>query len=240
MSPSSSSSSFPDGAAAAVVVAGGSGSRLAPATGDTRKQYVEVAGVPVLLRALLPFLEHPAFGSVVVVLPPADVHSPPAWLADRGPTIVPGGAERSDSVWNGLQAVHPAAEVVLVHDGARPFVTREIIDGVLAESRTGGAVAAVRAVDTLKEADEDGLVLATADRARFWHAQTPQGFPRDLLVAAYERARREGWAATDDASLFERCGHPVRLVPGAPENIKVTHPLDLRIAEILARTTRGP
>jgi 2-C-methyl-D-erythritol 4-phosphate cytidylyltransferase len=239
MSVSSSGISFPDGSASAVVVAGGAGARMESAAGGVRKQYLEVSGRPILQWALRPFLDHPAVGEVVVVVPAVDLKAPPSWLLELPVKLVAGGGERSDSVWNGLQAVSPASEVVLVHDGARPFVSRELIDRVLEHAYAGGTVPAIRATDTIKEADDAGFVRRTADRTRLWHAQTPQGFPRALLLDAYRRARREGWSSTDDASVVEQAGSPVRLVTGATENLKITRPTDLELAELVARRLRG-
>jgi 2-C-methyl-D-erythritol 4-phosphate cytidylyltransferase len=203
--------------------------------GGVRKQYMEVGGEPILLRAVRAFVAHPGIGSVVVVLPPEDAASPPAWLTELGVTIVAGGEERGDSVWNGLLATPEDAAVVLVHDGARPFVTADVIGRVLEAARSGATLAALPVTDTLKEVAADGTVVATPDRARFWQAQTPQGFPRAVILEAHSRARAEGVRATDDAALCERYGIPVRVVEGAADNLKVTRPADLAVAEALAR-----
>lgn len=219
---------------AAVVVAGGSGRRMEGAGGGARKQYLEVAGRPVLHWALLAFLRHPRVAEVVVVLPPEDVDDPPAWLRELPVTRVPGGAERGDSVRHGLQALPREVERVLIHDGARPLVDAETIDRVIDGAGEGGAVAALPATDTIKEADAAGRVVRTAERATLWHAQTPQGFSRALILELHQRAAAEGVRGTDDASLCEHYGVPVRLVAGAPENIKITRPLDLVVAEALA------
>lgn len=217
--------------AAAVVVAGGSGRRMG---GGVRKQYLEVGGAPVLLRAVTPFVHHPGIGTVVVVLPPEDVAVPPDWLAGLPVVLVAGGAERGDSVWNGLAATPSDAPAVLVHDGARPFVSAAIIDRVLDACGQSGAIAAVQMTDTVKEVGADRVIRGTPDRASLWRAQTPQGFPRAGLVHAYERARAEGVAATDDAALYERYVGPVRVVAGSERNLKVTRPTDLVVAEALA------
>ncbi len=236
MSPASSEASSPETAAAGVVVvAGGAGTR---AGGGVAKQYRAVAGVPVLLRAVRAFLDHPRVGAIVVVLPAADAADPQDWLRTLPVTIVAGGAERGDSVWNGLQALPAAADPVLIHDGARPFVTAAVIGRVIDAARTVGAVAALPVRDTLKEVDADGQIRATPHRSRFWQAQTPQGFPRAMIIGAYRRARAEAVAATDDAALCEQFGATVRVVEGAPENFKITHPADLEIAEALARRLR--
>lgn len=217
---------------AAVIVAGGSGRRMGA---PVRKQYLEILGEPVLLRAVRPFVDHPGVGEVVVVLPEEDAGSPPSWLVELGLRVVAGGDERGDSVWNGLAAVRADSDAVLIHDGARPFVSSAVIDRVLAGARTGGVIAAVPVTDTIKEVEGDRIV-GTPERARLWQAQTPQGFPRVLLLDVYTRARTEGVAATDDAALLERYGHAVRVVEGAPENVKITRPTDLYVAEALARS----
>ena len=217
--------------AAAVIVAGGSGTRFG---GPVRKQYLEVGGVPVLLRAIRPFLDHPRIASVVVVLPPDDVADPPAWLADLPVRIVPGGAERGDSVRNGLGMVGADVDRVLIHDGARPFVSAEIIDRVLDACARDGAIAAVPATDTIQQVGASGLIDRTLDRSVLWHAQTPQGFPREGILHAYQRATEEGISGTDDAGLYARYAGPVRVVMGAYENLKVTRPDDLPLAEAIA------
>ena len=228
MSAPSSGTPSPEARAAAVVVAGGSGLRVG---GGVRKQYLHLAGKPVLLRAVLPFLHHPRISRVVVVLPPDDAANPPAWLSSLGVRIVAGGAERGDSVWNGLRELEDEAEVVLVHDGARPFADRAVIDRVL---DAVPAIAAVPVTDTIKEVDGDGTITGTPDRARLWQAQTPQGFPRAGLARAYAQARDEGVAATDDAALYERYVGPVRVVMGSYRNLKVTRLPDVAVAELLA------
>jgi len=233
----SSSNSFPEAFASAVIVAGGSGLRMEGAGSGVRKQYLRVGGVPVLLRAVLPFVRHPAVAEVIVVLPSDDVSAPPEWLLEQPLALVAGGAERSDSVWNGLQVVQEESEIVLIHDGARPLVSREVIDNVLRECRSTGAIPVIPVTDTIKEG-ESGLVSRTADRARLWRAQTPQGFPRKLLMQAYLRSRQEGWICTDDASVFEQAGIPVRMVAGAEENLKITRAIDLQFAELLAQGLR--
>ncbi|CAN5851501.1 2-C-methyl-D-erythritol 4-phosphate cytidylyltransferase [soil metagenome] len=234
----SSSDSFPEAFASAIIVAGGSGHRMDGVGGGVRKQYLQVAGVPVLLRAVLPFVDHPAVAQVVVVLPADDLSAPPEWLLDQPLTLVAGGSERGDSVWNGLLAVREESEVVLIHDGARPFVSTHIIDNVLEQCLSTGAVPTTAVTDTIKVADAAGMVSGTADRSRLWHAQTPQGFPRKLLIEAYHRSREEGWTCTDDASVFERAGFPVRIVAGAAENLKITRAMDLEMADLLARGLR--
>ena len=218
-----------------VVVAAGRGERL----GGTPKQYREIAGVPMLLRSIRPFVAHPDVVRVIIVLRPEDAGAPPPWLAQLAGAaldIVAGGAERADSVGAGLAALPPACDVVLVHDAARPFVGREVIDAVIAEARAGrSAIAAVPVSDTLKEASADGRTIErTVPRDRLWRAQTPQGFPRRVLEAAHA-AGRGGPPATDDSALIERSGGVVRLIPDSPHNFKITTADDLALAELWAR-----
>ncbi len=222
--------------AGVVIVAAGAGVRAGP---GEPKQFRPILGVPMLLRALRPFTSHPAVVQVVVALPGVYVDRPPEWLAkllgDRL-VLVPGGETRARSVRAGLAALPPDALVVLVHDAARPFVSRQTIDAVLARARAGvGAVAALPVSDTLKEVD-DTRIVGTVPRERLWRAQTPQGFPRDMLERAY--ARLGGSAPTDDAALCEAAGFPVEVVLDGPENVKVTTAEDFRIAEALAREPR--
>ncbi|CAN5787206.1 2-C-methyl-D-erythritol 4-phosphate cytidylyltransferase [soil metagenome] len=234
MSQASSPASFHKAApqAAAVIVAGGSGRRMGS---DVRKQYLQLAGRPVLYHAVLPFLRHTRIGEVVVVLPEPDAADPPEWLSMLEVQIVAGGLERSDSVRNGLRATRTGTGIVVIHDGARPFVSGELINRVLDAAGTGsGAIAAVRVTDTIKDVDPDGTIRGTPDRARLWQAQTPQAFPHALVLAAHERALEEGVGGTDDAALIERFGGRVVIVEGATENLKITRPRDLVVAEALA------
>jgi 2-C-methyl-D-erythritol 4-phosphate cytidylyltransferase len=223
--------------AAAIIVAGGSGSRMG---GPTPKQYLSLRGRPVLEHSVRAFTGHPDVGAVVVVLPPNDLASPPDWLVATGVILAAGGAERGDSVWNGMQALPADPDPILVHDAARPLVSAEVIDRVLARARTGvGAVAAVPVADTIKVVDGELRITKTLDRRHLWQAQTPQGFPRWLLFEAHERARAEGVQATDDAALVERYGGEVFVVEGAPENLKITRLADLQLAESLAPSGSG-
>lgn len=221
-----------------VVVAAGSGVRAGP---GEPKQFRPILGVPMLLRALRPFTSHPDVAHVVVVLPAAFADRPPEWLGKlvgERLTLVAGGAHRVDSVQRGFQALGPEVEVVLVHDAARPFVSRGTVDAVVARAREGvGAVAAIPMGDTVKEANELNRITRTVPRERLWRAQTPQGFPRAMLHQAFERAERNP-PVTDDAELCERAGFPVEIVPDSPHNLKVTTADDLRLAEAFAREVR--
>lgn len=219
------------------MVAAGQGRRL----GGIPKQYRELAGVPVLLRALRPFVAHPDVAQTVIVLPPDELASPPSWLAplrSDSLRLVPGGSVRRESVAAGLAALGSECVTVLVHDAARPLVDRATIDAVLATARQGvGAVPALPMADTVKETADPagGRVVRTIPREHLWRAQTPQGFPRAVLERAHQAARRAGIAATDDAELVERLGLEVRVVPGSVGNVKVTTQDDFRLMEALLR-----
>ncbi|HUR93489.1 MAG TPA: 2-C-methyl-D-erythritol 4-phosphate cytidylyltransferase [Gemmatimonadales bacterium] len=226
-----------------VVVAAGRGARLG---GEAPKQYRPIGGVPMVLRALRPFATHPEVARIVLVLPAEDAAAPPEFLRELesdGLVIVAGGAERTDSVGAGLAALGAECTTVLVHDAARPFVERTVIDAVIAHARAGeGAVAAVPVSDTLKEAsgEDPSRVERTVPRTGLWRAQTPQGFPRAVLERAHAQFAAGGpdgrsTALTDDAALVERSGVAVRLVLDSPRNFKVTTLEDLAFAELLAR-----
>jgi 2-C-methyl-D-erythritol 4-phosphate cytidylyltransferase len=234
----------------AIVVAAGRGARFGS---DIPKQYLLVGGIPIILRALHPFTSHPDVAHVALVLPPNDAANPPAFLsAFSSPSpgsgqaltacsVIPGGTHRGDSVRAGLAALRAECVIVLVHDGARPFVERSTIDAVIGHARRGeGAVPAIPLSDTLKEvfADDPTRIARTRPRARLWRAQTPQGFPRPMLEEAHARAAHSGHRATDDAALVESMGFAVRLVPDFRNNIKITTPEDLALAELLAGAMR--
>ncbi|PYP55976.1 MAG: 2-C-methyl-D-erythritol 4-phosphate cytidylyltransferase [Gemmatimonadetes bacterium] len=221
-----------------VIVAAGAGARAGP---GEPKQFRPILGVPMLLRALRPFTSHPDVGHVVVALPAGFETRPPDWLGKlvgERLALVAGGATRAHSVRAGLGALPAHVRIVLIHDGARPFVTRETVDGVVAKARAGvGAVAAIPVSDTVKDVEQERITKTVA-RNRLWRAQTPQGFPRAMIERAYAALGDGDAMATDDAELCERAGLPVDVVPDSPYNLKVTTADDFRIAEALARELR--
>ena len=219
-----------------VIVAGGSGTRAGDETAEL-KQFRWVAGKPMLLHSVQTFMARPDVVSVVCVLPQRYAGDPPPWLfqcdVDRL-SVSLGGRTRSESVANGLDDLPDEAEIVLVHDAARPLVSAETIERVVASVRGGvSAIAALPVVDTIKEVDESGAIVRTVDRERLWRAQTPQGFPRRVIVDVHRRARAERVAATDDAALCERYGFPVRVVRGGERAMKVTEPADFARVDAL-------
>jgi 2-C-methyl-D-erythritol 4-phosphate cytidylyltransferase len=224
-----------------IIVAAGQSTRA----GDGElKQFRWVGGKPMLLHSVQAFLARADVCAVVCVLPQRYVADPPPWLLQNDLErllLSVGGKERSDSVRNGLEDLVPEARVVLVHDAARPLVTDATIDRVVRVARAGqGAVAALPVVDTLKEADANGHIVRTVDRTNVWRAQTPQGFPREMLERAYHEGAASGPGATDDATLVERLGAPVVLVRGHERALKVTESDDFRRAELLIPLTDSP
>ena len=217
-----------------VIVAGGTGTR---AGGEELKQFRWVAGKPMLLHSVQTFMAHPRVGMVVCVLPARYAGDPPPWLfqcdVDRLLVSI-GGRTRTESVANGLDDLPDEAQIVLVHDAARPLVGLATIERVIEAVEQGvPAIAALPVVDTLKRVDHVGSIIDTVDRADLWRAQTPQGFPRELIVDVHRRARAEHLGATDDAALCEALGHIVRVVRGSERALKVTEPGDFARIEAL-------
>ena len=218
-----------------VIAAGGRGER---AGSTTPKQFRTIGGIPMLLRTIRPFAAHPRVAEIVVPLPPAVLADPPAWLTELlGDRLraVAGGETRTDSVARGVGALPPSCTSIVIHDAARPFVSTTTIDAIIdAVSRGACAIAAVPVSDTIKRADPRGeRVLETVNRHGLWHAQTPQGFPRQILEKAYEYMGQSG-TATDEAALVEAIGVPVELIQDTTANFKVTTPDDFVVAEALA------
>jgi len=213
----------------AIIVAAGSASRM----GGIDKIFFSLADKPILARVVAAFEAAPSVDQVVVVLAEHNLERGRILGLAEGwqkvGSFIPGGALRQDSVKAGL-AVLSECEWIVIHDGARPLVTVKLIEeGLLAATGTGGAIAAVVVVDTIKQA-RSGLITSTLPRDELYAAQTPQVFRADILRKAYSMARGE---YTDDASLVEVMGHQVRLFPGEYSNIKVTTPTDLALAEAL-------
>ena len=223
-----------------ILPAAGRGKRM---KAGINKVFLELMGEPILCHTLRAFAALPEVQELIVVTGRDEVEPLRRLLANRtvlgsaedskSIKVVEGGSERQYSVWNGLKASSAESDVVLVHDAARPLVSRATIEAVIEAARQyGAAIAAVPEKNTVKVV-EDGCVTATPDRAKLWAVQTPQGFSRSLLVAANEKAEADGFLGTDDASLVERYGAKVHVVMDSYENIKVTTPEDLVVAEAL-------
>jgi 2-C-methyl-D-erythritol 4-phosphate cytidylyltransferase len=223
----------------AIIVAAGRGVRM---ESSRPKAFLSLAGRTLLERSLAAFLTHPRVSLVVAAVPDPDEAARMLGPSAGNAVLVCGGATRQESVSRGLAALPAGAgEIILVHDAARPLVTRDVIDAVIdATVKSGAAVPGIVPTDTIKRVSGDGAVEGTLPRDSLRLAQTPQGFRGATLRDAYARAEREGFTGTDDAALVERAGGRVTIVEGSTRNIKITTPLDLILAEaILARETTG-
>lgn len=221
-------------------MAAGSGQRLG---GSVPKQFQLLRGKPILAHTLLVFERCDLVGNIVVIAVEEWREFVSQQIVDRFnfskvTKVVAGGKQRQDSVFAGLQALAGEAEIVAVHDGVRPFVSSEKLQEViLAGQKFGAAILAVPPKDTIK-IEKAGFVEKTPARDKLWCVQTPQVFKYDLLFSAYQKAFEHGVYLTDDAALVERLGGAVKIVEGDDHNIKITVPLDLKIAEsILAEKT---
>ncbi|OLB99322.1 MAG: 2-C-methyl-D-erythritol 4-phosphate cytidylyltransferase [Nitrospirae bacterium 13_1_40CM_62_7] len=209
------------------------------------KQFLTLGGLPVLVHTLRVLEAADSVGEIILVVPEADREFCLQEIVTRHRLskvnkIVAGGERRQDSVHHGLSAIDGDPDLVLVHDAVRPFLTREMIGGVLEQAaKHGAAVVAIPMRDTVKQVGTDRLIECTVDRRSLWLAQTPQAFRLALLREAHRKAKQEGIQATDDAQLVERLGHRVALVEGSAENIKITRPEDLAIGEAILAARQG-
>ncbi len=215
----------------AVIVAAGSASRM----GGIDKVMAPLRGEPVILRTVRAFQETDAIREIVIVTR-EDLIMPVSNLCaglDKVKAVVVGGGSRQESVWLGLNALSKGMELAAIQDGARPLVTPELIDRTVRAAHSYGAAApAIPVKDTIK-VEKSGLIESTPDRSTLRAVQTPQVFDFDLLRGALQKARNDGAEVTDDCSAVERLGMKIRLVEGEERNLKVTTPLDLKIAELL-------
>jgi 2-C-methyl-D-erythritol 4-phosphate cytidylyltransferase len=220
----------------ALIVAGGSGSRLG---GPSPKQYLPLAGVPMLVRTVAVFDRCEVIDTLVLVVPAGDMQFVRESLLTaaglrKAVLLCSGGTRRQDSVFNGLACIPDDDSLVVIHDAVRPLVTCECITACVDAARAQGAgIAAVPAWDTLKRVSNAGTIDATLPREDVWLAQTPQAFRTGLIRTAHHAARSQNFQGTDDASLVERQGGSVRVVPGSRRNIKITTSEDMALAEAL-------
>lgn len=222
---------------AGVIVAAGRGTRMGP---NIDKIFLEVAGRPLIAHTWARFDQSPSIDELILVIRSGmenDFEEIRAQFGFRKPVqFVPGGAERQNSVWNGLQATSASAEIVAIQDGARPCTTEQIIAEVIAAAReTGAAVAAQKVTDTLKEGGDQRLITRNLDRSKLWSVQTPQVFRREVILRALAEVTRRGLSVTDDTAACELIGQPVRLVESLTPNPKLTAPADLPFLELLLK-----
>ena len=219
----------------AVIVAAGKGTRMGP---GMDKLFLEVAGRPLVAHTWNAFDSSPEIDHIVIVvragLEPEFDQLAKTYQFKKPYSLVAGGAERQNSVWNGLLIVPKETEVVAIQDGARPCTTHKIISDCIAAARdVGAAVAAQRVTDTLKEVGENNLVGRHLDRSKFWAVQTPQVFRKQIILKALDAALKQNRPITDDTAACELIGQPVKLVESTTANPKATSPADLPYLELL-------
>ncbi|MEM9006923.1 MAG: 2-C-methyl-D-erythritol 4-phosphate cytidylyltransferase [Cyanobacteria bacterium P01_F01_bin.86] len=224
-----------------LIPAAGVGRRMGS---DRNKLLLSLFGKPILAWTLLAAEASASIRWIGIVCQTIDQPDLAAILQDlqlTTPTVfILGGSTRQESVYNGLQALPPDAEQVLIHDGARCLATPDLFDRcTVVLQDCPGLIAAVPVKDTIKVVGPHEVVQDTPDRSTLWAAQTPQGFHVAKLKAAHDQGKAQGWAVTDDAALFERCGLPVKIVMGEETNLKVTTPDDLKLAEMIVRDRMG-
>jgi 2-C-methyl-D-erythritol 4-phosphate cytidylyltransferase len=225
----------------ALVPAAGRGLRMG---GNVPKQFLVLGGQPLIVHSLRVLQAAAVVDEIVLAVPETDMEYCLTQIVTphhftKVTKVVPGGKERQDSVRHALEASPEETEVVLVHDAVRPFLTEQMVETVVAAARkTGAAIVALPMRDTVKEVGADHIIGRTIDRRPLWLAQTPQAFRRDWLLGAHRKAHAEGVHATDDAYLVEWFGQAVSVVDGSGENIKVTRPEDLVIAEAILASRR--
>ncbi len=218
----------------AIIVAGGDARRFG---GTTKKQFIEICGKPVLYYSIDAFEKCKLVSEIIVVLPAEDLGFYESTISRIKPfkkvqKSVQGGSTRQDSVYNGLKNVTDSADIVLVHDAARPLVDSSIIERVIEQSKeTGSAICAVPLNDTVKQSNGNLLIEKTVAREDLWLAQTPQGFKYDLIMSAFQNAYESNIIGTDESSLVEHLGVKPSIVEGAKYNLKITNPEDLKLAE---------
>ncbi|MBR4284264.1 MAG: 2-C-methyl-D-erythritol 4-phosphate cytidylyltransferase [Anaerotignum sp.] len=217
----------------AVIVAAGKGRRMGT---EVSKQFLPLGGKEILAHSVEKFEKADNIRNIVLVTGEDSLQDVRDMAQEYGwkkiTSVVAGGKERQDSVWNGLQAVSSDTEIVLIHDGVRPFVTEGILNHSIETAvEMGGCVAGVPAKDTIKVCNNENIAIATPDRSTLWQVQTPQTFQKELIIQAYQKAKAEGFVGTDDASLAEYSGCPVKVIMGSYRNIKITTKEDLLIGE---------
>ncbi|MBD2444225.1 2-C-methyl-D-erythritol 4-phosphate cytidylyltransferase [Dolichospermum sp. FACHB-1091] len=218
-----------------LIPAAGSGRRMGA---NRNKLLLQVRSKPLIAWTLLAAEAASSISWIGIVSQPPDWDDFKSIIAElklkKTIALIPGGATRQESVYNGLQALPTNAGQVLIHDGARCLVTPNLFDACSdAILHCSGLIAAVPIKDTIKVVNDNGIITSTPERKQLWAAQTPQGFDVNLLKQCHAEGIRQGWEVTDDAALFEKCAMEVRIVPGEETNLKITTPQDLAIAEFI-------
>lgn len=222
---------------AAVIVAAGTGKRMGT---SVSKQYLLLDGKEILAHTVEKFENSALVDELILVVGQNEIgqahHMAQQYRWKKVAAVVRGGAERQDSIWNGISRTSPSAEIVLLHDGVRPFVTEEMIRAsIQTASEVGACTVGMPVKDTIKVCGADGMALETPERSRLWQIQTPQTFRREVIFQAFEKAQKDGFLGTDDTSVAEYAGFPVKVIPGSYRNIKITTQEDLLVAKAFLR-----
>ena len=216
----------------AIVPAGGLGTRMG---GTVPKQFLNLNGKPILYYTLKALQESGLISELILVVPKKEYgNACDQWLGkpEIVTKVVVGGAKRQDSVYNGFCEVSQESEIVLVHDGVRPFLSHKMIRETINAAREyGAAITAIPVHDTIKRVDASGLVSQTVERENLWRVQTPQAFQYKVLNEAFKKANSENFYGTDEGTLIEHLGAPVKVIEGSEKNIKITQPEDLELSE---------
>ena len=226
----------------AIIVAAGKGLRMRT---DMPKQYLPLHGVAVLARTVQIFDSCPQIDEILLVIPPGDQDFCRTNILNSIQTekiiqLVAGGPERQESVFNALKMIRDKDALVAIHDGVRPLVAVDLITAsIKAADRSGACIVALPVSDTVKRVDRDGCIQKTIDRDGLWFAQTPQVFRYEIIMAAHLRAQEDHFNGSDDALLLERMGTAVEVVEGHKNNIKITTPEDILLAEYLLTCTNA-
>ena len=219
----------------AVIPAAGSGKRT-----GAKKQFLEILGKPIIFMTASVFEDCQAIDDIIIVVGRDDIELTKSILKDfkKIKDVVAGGEERQDSVLSGIEAIVPESDddIVVIHDGARPLITKELISSAVTEAKVSKAVVVgVPSKDTIKTVSPENIIMETLDRGSIWLVQTPQAFHFSVIKQAYERAQKIKYRATDDSKLVERLGISVKMIMGSYENIKITTKEDLSIAEAILK-----
>lgn len=225
----------------AIILAAGKGTRM---NMDINKLYINIKGKPILAHTLDVFFACSYIHEIVLVIGHGEEElcrekALKIIESNKPVKLVIGGKERQDSVYNGIKSADKDADLILIHDGARPFITGDIIEQSIRAAKIHKAAAVgVPVKDTIKEVDGNGFIVRTPDRSSLWLTQTPQTFITSVIVQAYELSRKDKVFATDDAMLVERMGLEVKMIKGSYDNIKITTPEDIALAEVILESGR--
>lgn len=226
--------SYNDKFVSVVVAAAGLGKRM---KANINKQFLLLDGKPIVAHTIAQFEQNEMVDEIIVVAKEEELEYCTHEVVEKYgfkkvKSVTEGGNERQESVYNGLKQCNSKTKIVLIHDGVRPFITMREIDHIIEQTSTYGAcVTGVRVKDTIKVVDSNGIITETPDRATLWAVHTPQSFSYSLILDAHEHAVREGFQGTDDSSLVENLGRQVKMIEGSYDNIKITTPEDLFVAE---------